>query len=111
MIFLTKFSVITTFNALKIKLRCPKFTYCTYLLRMQLCYYKTYSPHPPNSNIVFFFSQDRQCRHNEILRRVCVANFAVEKWYLYFVCDCSLSYPARKAYEPRCEACSCLPNS
>jgi len=42
-----KCSVITIFNALTINLTWPKFAYCTYLLRLQLYYYKTNYPHPP----------------------------------------------------------------
>jgi hypothetical protein len=48
--------------------------------------------------------QDRQCTYNGILRRVRVTIVAVEEleYYIFWVCVCSLSYPACKAHAPYC---------
>ena len=55
--------------------------------------------------------QDRQCTYNVILRRVRVTIVAVEKleYYIFWVCVCSLSYPACKVHAPYFVACSVVP--
>jgi hypothetical protein len=44
---------------------------------------------------------DRQCAYNLILRRVRLTIVAVEsnKYYKFWVCVCSLTYPVCKAHE------------
>jgi hypothetical protein len=48
--------------------------------------------------------QDRQCTHNVTLRRVRVTIVAVEKQncYIFWLCVCSLRYPACNAHAPYC---------
>ena len=57
------------------------------------------------------FLQDRQCTYNVTVTRILVTTVEVEKqkYYIFRVCVCSLSYPARNAHEPYYTAICGLP--
>jgi len=49
------------------------------------------------------YEQYKQCTYNVKYKRVRVIIVAVEKqYYIFWVCVCSLTYPAGKAHAPYC---------
>jgi hypothetical protein len=48
--------------------------------------------------------KDRQCMHNATWRRVCETIVAAERnvYYIFWVCVCSIRYPACNAHAPYC---------
>ena len=43
-----------------------------------------------------------RCRYNVTLRRVHETTVAVDKYYIFWVCVCKITYPACKAHAPYC---------
>jgi hypothetical protein len=75
--------------------------YCGRYVLRRCSSYRTYK-HQTNSHSVLCMSQGRQCAYNGLLRRVRLPLLPWEsnKHYMFWLCVCSLSYPAWKAHAP-----------